>query len=310
MIRFLGRRLIYMVATMLIASVLLFLLFELSPDDIVISALGPYSTQEQRAIWLTQNGYDLPAYVRYFDWLGRFVVGDWRVSRLYSAPVAGVVASHLLNTAILAFWFFAFLIPLSLILGVLAGMREGAPLDRVISTGSILAASIPPFASTVFVSALFVFTLQWLPGTSSMMDGFNWREMVMPVLVLVVYDLGYVVRITRVSMAEVMTTPYMRTAVLKGLPRRRVIWRHALRNALITPVTVLTMHINWLLAGVIVVEYFFAYKGFGSLILRAALGRDLFLLEACTIVTVAIAVGTQTVADLIYTYLSPRVRFK
>jgi peptide/nickel transport system permease protein len=300
----------YMVATMFVASVLLFLLFELSPEDIVISALGPYSTQEQRAIWLTQNGYDLPAYVRYFDWLGRFIFGDWRVSRLYSAPVASVVASHLLNTAILAFWFFVFLIPLSLILGVLAGMREGAPLDRAISTGSILAASVPPFASTVFVSALFVFTLQWLPGTSSMMDGFNWRELVMPVLVLVVYDLGYVVRITRVSMAEVMTTPYMRTAVLKGLPRGRVIWRHALRNALITPVTVLMMHVNWLLAGVIVVEFFFAYKGFGSLILRAALGRDLFLLEACTIITVAIAVSTQTIADLIYTYLSPRVRFK
>ena len=111
-------------------------------------------------------------------------------------------------------------------------------------------------------------------------------------------------------MAEVMTTPYIRTAQLKGLPRYRVIWRHALRNALITPITVLLLHINWLIAGVIVVEFYFAYKGFGSLILAAALGRDLFVLEACTMVTVAIAVATQTIADVVYTFLNPRIRFK
>jgi peptide/nickel transport system permease protein len=299
-----------MAATMLVASVLLFALFELSPADVAVNALGPYSTMEQRQIWLTQNGYDEPPQVRYFDWLVRFATADWRMSRVYSAPVAEVVWRHLTNTAILGFWFFVFLVPLSLGLGVLAGMREGSLIDRVISTLSTFTASIPPFASTVFVSALFVFWLQWLPGTSSMIDGFSWRELVMPVMVLVLYDFGYVARITRASMAEVMTTPYVRTALLKGLPYHRVIWRHALRNALIAPFTVLMLHVNWLIAGVIVVEFFFAYKGFGSLILSAALGRDLFLLEACTMVTVAIAVGTQTIADLAYTYLNPRIRLK
>jgi peptide/nickel transport system permease protein len=310
MTRFLARRLVYVAATMLVASVILFLLFELSPRDVAVTVLGPYSTTEQRDLWLANNGYDRPAAQRYFDWLGRFVVGDWRTSRVYNEPVTRVVGKGLANTAILAFWFFVLLIPLSLGLGVLAGMREGSRLDRVVSSVCVVSASIPTFASTVFLSALFVFQLHWLPGTSSMIDGFSFKELILPVLVLVLYDFGYVARITRASMVEVMTAPYVRTAVLKGLPYRRVIVRHALRNALITPVTVLLLHVNWLIAGVIVVEFFFAYKGFGSLILTGALARDLFLLEACTMVTVIIAVATQTIADIAYTFLNPRIRLQ
>lgn len=310
MTRFLARRLAYMAATMLVASAALFMLFELSPKDVAVSVLGAYSTTEQREIWLENNGYNRPAAERYFDWLGRFVIGDWRDSRVYNAPVAKVVGTGLANTAILAFWFFVLLIPLSLGLGVLAGMREGSRLDRLVTFVCVVTASIPPFASTVFLSALFVFWLHWLPGTSSMIEGFSFKELILPVLVLVLYDFGYVARITRASMVEVMTAPYVRTAVLKGLPYRRVIVRHALRNALITPVTVLLLHVNWLVAGVIVVEFFFAYKGFGSLILTGALARDLFLLEACTMITVIIAVGTQTLADVAYSMLNPRIRLQ
>jgi peptide/nickel transport system permease protein len=141
-----------------------------------------------------------------------------------------------------------------------------------------------------------------------MADGWNWRELVLPVGVLVLYDFGYVARMTRASMIEVMLRPYIRTAVLKGLPHRRVIVRHALRNALIAPFTVIMLQINWLLSGVIVVEFFFAYKGFGSLLLEASLNQDLFLIEACTLVAVAVAVSTQTLADIGYVYLNPRIR--
>jgi len=106
----------------------------------------------------------------------------------------------------------------------------------------------------------------------------------------------------------VMTTPYIRTAVLKGLPFKRVVFRHALRNALIAPFTVIMLQVNWLLSGVIVVEFFFAYKGFGSLLLEASLNQDIFLIEACTMVAVFVAVTTQTLADIGYTYLNPRIR--
>jgi peptide/nickel transport system permease protein len=110
-------------------------------------------------------------------------------------------------------------------------------------------------------------------------------------------------------MAEVMQSPYIRTAVLKGIPYRRVILRHALRNALIAPFTVIVLQINWLLSGVIVVEAFFGYKGFGALLLEASLNQDIYLIQACAMVSVFVAVATQTIADVGYTYLNPRIRF-
>jgi peptide/nickel transport system permease protein len=297
-----------MAATMLAASLLLFLLFELLPGDVAISALGAYSTEEQRAIWLHLHGYDRNALLRYAEWLGRFITGDWGQSMLLRGPIAAIVLDRLANTAILAGCFFATLTPLALLMGVLAGMNERSRTDRVVSAICVLTASVPPFASTVLASAVLVFGLHWLPGTSSGIDGFSWRELVMPVLVLVLYDVGYVARITRASMAEAMTAPYVRLATLRGIPRHRVVLRHALRNALVAPVTVLLLHVNWLVSGVIVVEFFFAYKGFGSLILEASLGKDLFLLEACTMVTVAIAVASQSLSDLAYLWLNPRLR--
>jgi peptide/nickel transport system permease protein len=248
-------------------------------------------------------------WVRYGTWLGRFVTGDFGESIRFKVPVSEVLWPRLWNTAILGFWTFAVMIPLSLILGVLAGMREGSLLDRTISVTSIVTTSIPEFASAVFLAAIFVFWLGLLPGTSAMSGGFNWIELVLPVMVLVLYDFGYVARMTRASMAEVMTTPYIRTAVLKGLPYRRVILRHALRNALIAPFTVITLQINWLLSGVIVVEFFFAYKGFGALLLEASLNQDIFLIEACAMVAVFVAASTQTIADVGYTVLNPRIRF-
>jgi peptide/nickel transport system permease protein len=128
-------------------------------------------------------------------------------------------------------------------------------------------------------------------------------------MVLVLYDFGYVTRMTRASMAEVMMTHYIRTAVLKGLPYKTVIMKHALRNALIAPFTVIMLQINWLLSGVIVVEFFYAYKGFGALLLEASLNQDIFLIEACAMIAVFVAVGTQTISDVGYTYLNPRIRF-
>ncbi|MBI1777115.1 MAG: ABC transporter permease [Proteobacteria bacterium] len=308
--RFVLRRLAYLVATMLAASIILFGLFELSPESVAIDALGPFSTQEQRALWLDQNGYSEPAFIRYFAWLGHFASGNLGMSRVFNAPVSGVLIDRLSNTAILAAFFFATLVPLSLALGVIAGIRQGTLIDRAIALLCVVTTSIPPFASTVLLSTIFVFSLHLLPGTSGMIDGFSYRELIMPVAALVLYDLGYVARMTRASMIEVMARPYIRTALLKGVPYRRVILRHALRNALITPFTVIMLHVNWLIGGVIVVELFFAYKGFGSLILQATLSRDLFLLEACTMAAVTIAVATQSLADIAYTFLNPRIRFK
>lgn len=310
MLAFVLRRLGYVAVTMLAVSLLVFLLLELQPGSVATKVLGPYSSDEQRALWLEANGYFEPVWVRYLAWLGRFMTGDFGESIRFKVPVADVLWPRLWNTVILGFWTFVVLVPLSLALGVLAGMREGSRLDRTISIASIVTTSIPEFASGVFIVAVFVFSLRWLPGTSAMAAGFDWKQLVLPVAVLVIYDFGYVTRMTRASMAEVMTTPYIRTAVLKGLPHHRVILRHALRNALIAPFTVIMLQINWLLSGVIVVEFFFAYKGFGALLLEGSLNQDIFVIEACAMVAVFVAVATQVVADVGYAYLNPRIRFR
>ena len=309
MLIMISKRIGFMVLTMLVVSILLFLLLEYSPGSVATKVLGPYSSEESRQLWLERHGYFEPLWWRYGAWLGNFLSGEFGDSVRFKVPVSEILWPRLWNTAILGFWTFAIMIPLSLTLGVLAGMREGSKLDRVISVGSIITTSVPEFASTVLLSAIFVFGLKWLPGTSSMSGGFEIQQMILPVMVLIIYDFGYVARMTRASMAEVMTTHYIRTAVLKGLPYKQVIMKHALRNALIAPFTVIMLQINWLLSGVIVVEFFFAYKGFGALLLEASLNQDLYVIEACAMVAVFVAVASQTIADIGYTYLNPRIRF-
>jgi peptide/nickel transport system permease protein len=309
MIVFLAKRAGYMLLTMLAVSILVFLLLEVNGESVVVKVLGPYTSEEQRNIWLEENGYFEPAYVRYFDWLGGMAMGNFGESIRFKVPVAEVLWPRLLNTAILGAMVFAIMVPLALTLGVLAGMREGSGLDRTITVGAVITTSIPEFASSVLLGFIFVFYLGWLPGTSTMSEGWDITQMVLPVMVLVLYGFGYIARMMRASMAEVMQSPYIKTARLKGLPHNRVIMRHALRNALIAPFTVIILQINWLLSGVIVVEFFFAYNGFGRLLLEASLNQDIYLIQACAMVAVFVAVGTQTLADIGYTYLNPRIRF-
>jgi peptide/nickel transport system permease protein len=298
-----------MLLIMAVVSFVLFLIFEGNKLAVAGKVLGPYSSQEQRELWLEQNGYNRSFVVRYAEWVGNAVQGDFGDSIRFKAPVSELLWDRLANTGILALCVFAIMIPLSLTLGVLSGMREGSGLDRSISFLSILTTSVPEFASATFLVALFVFQLNWLPGTSAMTGGFSPVELVLPVMVLVLYDFGYVARMTRASMAEVMTSQYIRTAILKGLPQRTVIMRHALRNALIAPFTVIVLQLNWLLSGVIVVEVFFAYRGFGKLLYDAATFGDIYLIEACTLVAVFVAVFSQFISDVGYTLLNPRIRF-
>ena len=304
------RRIGMMILIMLVVALLLFVMNEGDPRLIARSVLGPYAQNQQLDAWITQNGYDRPMMVRYFEWIGRVLSGDLGDSIIYKRPVNEIFWDRLGNTGILAGVTFVVMVVIALTLGVLAGMKEGSTQDRVISVFSITTTSIPEYASAVLLSWIFVFQLGWLPGTSSMTSGFNVVELILPVTVLTLYGFGYVARMTRASMAEVMTNQYIRTAMLKGLPYRHIIMRHALRNALIAPFTVIMLQINWLLSGVVVTEFAFGYKGFGALLLEAALRRDIFVIEACGAAAVFVAVFTQTIGDLGYTYLNPRIRFK
>jgi peptide/nickel transport system permease protein len=311
MARFFGKHLLFLGITLVVVSLIVFLLTEFTPGDVARKVLGAYATEEQVARLTKELGLDRPVLVRYLDWLGHVFSGDLGYSTRFKVPVAEIMFDRLANTGLLALIAFVIIVPLAMLLGIAAGMREGSPLDRGILLFSTIVASVPEFAMGVFLASIFVVMLGWLPGTATLQAGGNWpiaAQLVLPVAVIVLFDLGYVVAMIRASMVEVMQRPYIRTAILKGMGFRQVVLGHALRNAMINPVTVILLQINYLITGVVVVETVFAYPGFGRLMLEAALAKDIAVVEVGALVAVFIAVLTQILGDLGYMMLDPRIR--
>jgi peptide/nickel transport system permease protein len=262
-----------------------------------------------KAAWTSAAG----APRRYIPLQRGLLRGDPGVSFFTRRPVAETLMRRLKNTAILAGIAFVIVMPLAVLLGLIAGLNEGKFIDRLASISSLVATATPEFASGVFLILIFSTWLKLVPGavvvTSDRAIFENPEMLVLPVLTLTLIELGYVLRITRASMVEVMRTNYIRTAVLKGLPRSRVVWKHALRNALMAPITIIMLHVNWLLGGIVIVETLFGFPGLGRYVLEAALFKDVFATEAAAMLLVVVAVGTQLLADVIYTYLNPRIRY-
>ncbi len=315
MLKLIGKRLVQMAVIMAVISLILFAIFDSDKfkKQVAVNELGGFAasalSDEDYNKWLASKGLDVPFYQRYLSWAGNVMRGDFGHSFEKNTAVGPLLAGKLWNTAILGFWVFAFMIPIALVTGVIAGMREGSIQDRTVTFLSVLTTSIPEIATAIILTVVFALGLDWFNAKSAMISGFSFRELVLPVMTLVLYDFGYVSRMTRASMAEVMTSQYIRTAVLKGIPYKRVIMRHALRNALIAPFTVIVLQLNWLLSGVVVVEVFFEYDGFGKLLLEAALFGDIYVIQAATLVAVFVAVFSQIISDVGYTFLNPRIRF-
>ncbi len=252
------------------------------------------------------------------DYNGKYqgmLQGKFGYSNLWRTDVNTFIWDRLRNTSILALIAFAIIAPLSVMLGVAAGMREGSLLDRLISLFSTITTSVPEFATgailmTIFAAGIFLPVL--LPGTASLEKGGDWSvasQLVLPVLTLTTYYLGYLVRMVRASMVEVMTRPYIRTAVLKGLSFRGVVVKHAMRNALITPFTAILLQLNFLITSVVVVEVVFGFPGFGRMLVDASLYKDVFTVEAATLFAVFVVVISQVIGDFSYMLLNPRIRF-
>lgn len=321
--------------TFLAASFLLFAVTEFSPGNVAAKVLGPYALDSQVALLTGKLGLDRPLGLRYVEWLGTLAgieenrlsdpaiglglsdprgtryFGNFGFSLMQKQPVVDVVAERLGNTARLAAWALGLTVPIALGLGALAGMQAGSAVDRGVTGVTVTLTSLPEFVTAVVLILVFTAWLGWLPGTSPLNPGDAWSEasqMVMPVAVLVIASAAYVTRIVRASVAETMRRPFVRTARLKGLAPGRVIAFHVMRNALIAPVTVFLLQINWILTGVVVVESIFAYPGVGSLMLDAALFGDIYTVQALTLLALAVAVATQLLGDLIYVALDPRIR--
>lgn len=241
-----------------------------------------------------------------------FLRGDFGVSLRTGRPVGKSLFVRLRNSLVLAGIAFVIVMPLAVLLGMIAGIKEGSFKDRFLSIFGMIFSVIPEFATGIFLILIMSYWLDLVPGAAVFGEKAPWERpdmLVLPVLTLTLIELGYVLRITRASMADVMRSPYIRTAFLKGLPFWQVILKHAAKNALIAPITVIMLHVNWLMGGIVIVEVVFGYPGLGQYLLDSALYKDVNAIEAGTMIMVIIAVGTQLVADVLYTFLNPRIRY-
>ncbi|MDW6026190.1 ABC transporter permease [Mesorhizobium sp. BAC0120] len=342
MILFVARRLGTMLLTMLCLTIVVFFLVNLDPNlkKLAISQTEMHATSDQLENWLAEHGYRQNFFVRYGQWLGvlqkvptvdsatgkparRFnfcnepiepsysgvLQGNFGCSTKFKTTVAAKLFPGLAATGMLMFWVLVVMIPIALLIGILAGMREGSRTDRSLSVASIVTTATPEYVSGVIFTVIFASWLGWLNGSAaSASQGLTFYNFTLPVMTLAIYGTGYIARMTRASMVEVMTQQYIRTARLKGLSFRNVVMKHALRNALIAPFTVIMLQFPWLLTGVVIVEVMFRYQGFGYTLVEAAGNNDIDLLLGCSLVSVFIVLITQLISDVGYAYLNPRIR--
>lgn len=241
-----------------------------------------------------------------------FIRGDPGISLRTGRPVSNSLWTRLRNSLVLAGIAFIIVMPLALFLGLIAGLKEGSLQDRILSIGGMMFSVIPEFATGIFLILILGLWLKVAPAASVFGDAAPWEKpamLILPIMTLTLIELGYILRITRASMVEVMRSAYVRTAFLKGLPYWTVVFKHAVRNALMAPITVIMLHVNWLMGGIVIVEAVFGYPGLGKFLLDSALNKDVNSLEAGAMVLVILAVGTQLIADIIYTFLNPRIRY-
>lgn len=308
------RRLGYLAITLWLLSILVFVITQILPGNVARMILGPYVTDEALQVLERQLGLDQPPLVQYTDWLARFVRGDWGISLRMGLPVRDVLIPDLANSVYLAIFALIGVTIFGVTFGMLAGLKQGTLVDGILSTLSFAGISLPSFVTGSIL--IILFAGGWLnifPGSgyaSPTEDPAGWfMHLVLPGVTLMLMLLAYVLRMTRSGIIEVLQANYIRTARLKGMPEWQVIWKHALRNALMPTVTIIAMNIGWLIGSVVVVEEVFAYPGLGRLLVFAVNNRDLPLIQACVMV-IGVATGLANMAaDIIYTILDPRIRY-
>ena len=356
---FILRRLGVMLLTALCLTFIVFWLTNLYPNlEKLAKTQGNFRMSDEAvASYLGDRGYLQPTYDKFGEWLGvmpgwvtekedgkvfgrcfpegtpeaerptrcGILQGDWGFSTVFKDDVGATVLTRLALTGKLMLWVLILMVPTALLVGVLAGMREGSKLDRSLSTFSIATTATPEYVSGVIFIAVLASSkfgispwlneiglleskTLFLGSATSAMDSANFWNFFLPVLTISLYGMGYIARMTRASMTEVMTAQYIRTARLKGVKFSDIVLKHALRNALIAPFTVIMLQIPWLLNGVVIVETLFNYKGFGWLLVQAASNNDIELLLAVSVVSVVVVLVTQLISDIGYVYLNPRIR--
>jgi peptide/nickel transport system permease protein len=308
------QRLASLVVTLLVLSVIVFAITQVLPGNVAYMILGPYATPDALAALEDKLQLHRPLIVQYLEWLMGFVSGHWGDSLRLGQPVAPILLLRLANSVYLALTALLMIVLLGIGLGIAAAVRRGTVLDHAISMFAFIGMSVPPFV----LGALLIIGfgggwLHILPGSGYVapnLDPIGWlQHLVLPSITLMFMLLAYVLRMTRSSLVEVLRSNYVRTARLKGLSEQRVVLVHALRNALLPTTTVIAMNIGWLLGSVVIVEQVFAYPGIGSLMIFGIQNRDLPVLQASVMVVGVVTGLGNLVADLLYVYLNPRIRY-
>ena len=311
MTNFVLRRLAFLALTVLLTSLLIFVITQLLPGDVCRVILGREVGEAQLETCRVDLGLDQPAPLRYFSWLADFLRGDWGDSYSNNIEIFPLLMERLGSSLRLVALTLLIGVPVSVALGVAAALKEGRLLDNAISLLSLAVVGLPEFVTGIVLIEILAFRFG-LPASSSVRAGTPFLEalpsLILPAITASLVLAAYIVRLTRAGVVEELKQPYVRTARLKGLAERAVIWKHVLRNALLPTITVIAISFGWLISGLVVVESVFNYPGLGRLMVFAITRRDLPLVQAIALITVLGFALANLAADLLYAALNPRIR--
>jgi peptide/nickel transport system permease protein len=283
------------------------------PGNVANIIAGQFASPDVVAAIEEKLGLNDPIWVQYWRWVSGVLVGDFGQSLVMERPVGPIIFDALAASATLAGISFVLVAVIGIVLGVIAAVHQNRPIDHAVSIFTYMGISVPEFFWGIVLIILFARYLGWLPssGAGDWSEGlFAWAShLVLPAATLTFTLIAHVSRLTRSSMLETLRSNYVRNARAKGLPEALVIRRHALRNALLPTITVLAIDVGWLIGGIVVVETVFAYPGLGRLLVFAIERHDLPLIQASILIIAAIYCIANLVADLLYAYFNPKIRY-
>lgn len=293
-------------------SLLIFLGTEALPGDVAQAILGQSATPEALANLRESLGLNQPSYVRYFQWLGGILTGDFGTALTNGQDIGQAIAQRLGNTLFLAACAAVISVPLAILLGLIAARYNGRWPDKVISGVTLSTISLPEFVAAYFVIFLLTQLIPIFQPVAMVFPGMSFWErlnaVALPVIVLVLVVLAHMMRMTRAAILNVMQSAYIETAELKGLSPMRVIWQHAFPNAIAPIVSVVVLNLAYLVVGVVVVEVVFSYNALGQYLVDHVAKRDLPVVQAVGLIFAAVYIGLNILADVIAIIANPRLR--
>jgi peptide/nickel transport system permease protein len=310
--RLIVRRLALGILTIWAASVVIFVATEILPGDVAQAVLGQTATPQAVENIRKQLNLDRPAYARYVEWLGGAVRGDFGISLANRRPIATTIGPRLENTLFLAGVAAVIAVPLAILLGLLAALYRDTAFDKAISTSTLAAISMPEFLIGYLLIYLFAVQIQIFPSLARIHDGMSFAQrlyaVALPAITLTAVVVAHMMRMTRAAVINVLSSPFIEMATLKGVPRPVIIFRHALPNALSPIINVVVLNLAYLVVGVIVVEVVFVYPGIGQLMVDGVSKRDVPLVQACGLIFAITYVGLNLLADILSILANPRLR--